>query len=179
MNPEPAAEPESPPKTSGAAVPGWEFPGWGTAEHLEDLVPQDGRRPPGAAKAHAKLGQWLATAICGNDITSSVLYVSALCTLQAGVYAPLALGIVAVVLYLFRNIYAEVVTALPLNGGAYNALLNTTSKGKASIAACLTLLSYIATAVISAGEAMHYAHNFWPGMLIIPATAALLGCSPS
>ena len=38
----------------------------------------------------------------------------------------------------------------PLNGGAYNALLNTTSKSLASMAACLTLLSYMATAVISA-----------------------------
>lgn len=28
----------------------------------------------------------------------------------------------------FRHVYAEVVTALPINGGTYNALLNTTSK---------------------------------------------------
>jgi amino acid transporter len=67
------------------------------------------------------------------------------------------------VLYLFRNIYAEVGTALPLNGGAYNALLNTTTKAKASVAACLTLLSYIATAVISANEAMHYAQTSGKG----------------
>ncbi len=68
---------------------------------------------------------------------------------------------VAALLYLFRSIYAEVVGALPLNGGAYNALLNTTSKLRASVAACLTILSYMATAVISASEAMHYAHAMW------------------
>lgn len=47
-------------------------------------------------------------------------------------------------------------TALPLNGGAYNALLNTTTKGLASLAACLAILSYIATGVVSASEACSY-----------------------
>ena len=81
---------------------------------------------------------------------------SALAILQAGSLAPVVLLLVGGVLFLFRSIYAEVVGALPLNGGAYNALLNTTSKFRASIAACLTILSYMATAVISANEAMHY-----------------------
>lgn len=104
----------------------------------------------------AALGEWHATAICGNDITSSCLYVSALAILWAGPWAPLSLIMVAAVLWLFRRIYAEVVGAMPLNGGAYNALLNTTSKKLASVAACLTILSYLATAVISASEAVHY-----------------------
>ncbi|MBK7927814.1 MAG: APC family permease [Bryobacterales bacterium] len=152
----------------------WEFPGWGTAERLTDLSDS---APPAAPGAHAvhKLGAWKSTAICGNDITSSCLYVSALCALQAGPYAPLALALVAAVLYLFRGIYGEVGSALPLNGGAYNALLNTTSKSKAAVAACLTLLSYIATAVISANEAMHYAAHMVHGLPIIAATIALLG----
>ena len=105
---------------------------------------------------HEKLGEFASTAICGNDITSSCLYVSAIAIGAAGKMAPIGLIIVALMLYLFRKIYAEVVGALPLNGGAYNALLNTTSKSRASVAACLTILSYMATAVISAGEGMHY-----------------------
>ncbi len=123
---------------------------------------------------HGGLTELPATAICGNDITSSCLYVSALATIQAGQWAWLALLIVAGVLYLYRKIYAEVVGALPLNGGAYNALLNTTSKSLASMAACLTLLSYMATAVISASEAMHYAHNLFHGLPVIPATIVLM-----
>ena len=115
-----------------------------------------------------------ATAICGNDITSSCLYVSALAIFYSGKWAPVALLIVAGVLFLFRSIYAEVVGALPLNGGAYNALLNTTSKFRASVAACLTILSYMATAVISASEAMHYVHALWPLFPVIPATICLL-----
>ncbi|MBU0484504.1 MAG: APC family permease [Proteobacteria bacterium] len=122
----------------------------------------------------AKLGELPATAICGNDISSSVLYVSALAIIAAGQYAWIALLIVAGVLHLFRKIYGEVVGALPLNGGAYNALLNTTSKSMASLAATLTLLSYMATAVISASEAMHYLHGIIPALPVIFATILLL-----
>ncbi|MCO6163382.1 APC family permease [Flavobacterium sp. NRK F7] len=121
-----------------------------------------------------KLGELASTAICGNDISSSVLYVSALSIFYAGQYAWITLLIVAFVLFLFRKIYGEVVGALPLNGGAYNALLNTTSKQLASVAATLTLLSYMATAVISANEAMHYLHHLVPQMPILLATIVLL-----
>ncbi len=124
--------------------------------------------------ATKKLSQLPATAICGNDITSSCLYVSALTIVYAGQYAWLALLIVAGVLYLFRKIYGEVVGALPLNGGAYNVLLNTTTKSNASIAACLTILSYMVTAVISASEAMHYLQGLFESINIFIATIILL-----
>ena len=106
-----------------------------------------------------KLGEWLATGLCGNNITSSALYVVALCSVPAGKFAPVALLCIAGLLYLFRRIYEEVVTALPVNGGTYNLLLNTTTKGNASIAACLTMLSYVTTAVISSTSAMRYLHT--------------------
>jgi amino acid transporter len=123
---------------------------------------------------HKKLNQLASTAICGNDISSSVLYVSALAIAFAGQYAWITLLIVSFVLFLFRKIYGEVVGALPLNGGAYNALLNTTSKGTASLAATLTLLSYMATAVISANEGIHYLHHLFPILPIIPVSIVLL-----
>ncbi|SDW17645.1 amino acid/polyamine/organocation transporter, APC superfamily [Lutibacter oricola] len=125
-------------------------------------------------KIHKKLNELASTAISGNDISSSVLYVSALAIAFAGQYAWITLLIVSLVLFLFRKIYGEVVGALPLNGGAYNALLNTTSKGMASFAATLTLLSYMATAVISANEAIHYLHHLIPAMPIIISTIVLL-----
>lgn len=121
-----------------------------------------------------KLKQLAATAICGNDITSSCLYVSALCIVYAGQYAFIALIIVGLVLFFFRKIYGEAVGALPLNGGAYNILLNTTSKGNASLAACLTILSYMATAVLSASEAMHYLYSVFPFFPVIIATMVIL-----
>jgi len=136
-------------------------------------------RTPGddlvAGGPHVGLKELPATAICGNDITSSCLYVSALAIVYAGRWAPVALLLVAGVLYLFRSIYAEVIGALPLNGGAYNALLNTTSKFRASLAACLTVLSYMATAVISANEAIRYVHDQFSVMPVTAGTVALLG----
>jgi amino acid transporter len=126
------------------------------------------------ANSNKKLNVWLATAICGNDITSSCLYVSALTISMAGQFAWLSLLFVAGVLFLYRRIYGEVVGALPLNGGAYNVLLNTTSKSNASVAACLTILSYMATAVISASEAMHYLQNSLPFLSVKYATLSLL-----
>jgi amino acid transporter len=130
-------------------------------------------------KAHpksspVKLKQLAATAICGNDITSSCLYVSALCILYAGQYAFIALLIVGLVLFFFRKIYGEAVGALPLNGGAYNILLNTTTKGNASLAACLTILSYMCTAVLSATEAMRYLYSIFPVFSVIIATMVIL-----
>ncbi len=123
---------------------------------------------------HKKLNELQATAICGNDISSSCLYVSALTIGYAGQYAWISLLVVAFVLFLFRKIYGEVVGALPLNGGAYNVLLNTSTKKVASVAAVLTVLSYMATAVLSATEAMHYLETIVPHLNILIATIVVL-----
>ncbi|MCH2202244.1 MAG: APC family permease [Fuerstiella sp.] len=138
-------------------------------------MPESPSKPHSVKEHDGQLGELASTAICGNDITSSCLYVSALAIVYAGKLAPISLLMVAAVLFLFRRIYAEVVGALPLNGGAYNALLNTTSKRAASVAACLTVLSYMATAVISALEGMHYVQHLWSGLNVSYATVALLG----
>ena len=158
-----------------AEVEPWVFAGWGHASRIVDLQPATGPIERLDQEHRSTLGSWSATAICGNDITSSCLYVSALCAAHAGILAPLVLAVVAAVLYLFRRVYAEVGSALPLNGGCYTVLLNTTNKRIAAAAACLTLLSYVATAVISAGEAMHYAHHLWAGLNVFGATIGLLG----
>lgn len=123
---------------------------------------------------HKKLNELQATAICGNDISSSCLYVSALTIIYAGQYAWISLLVVALVLFLFRKIYGEVVGAIPLNGGAYNVLLNTSTKRLASLAATLTVLSYMATAVISSIEGMHYLQGIFEGINVTVATIIVL-----
>jgi amino acid transporter len=125
-------------------------------------------------KIQKKLNELQATAICGNDISSSCLYVSALTILYAGQYAWISLLLVALILLFYRKIYAEVVGAIPLNGGAYNVLLNTSTKRLASFAATLTILSYMATAVISASEAMHYLQGIFLSLPITIATIVVL-----
>ena len=88
--------------------------------------------------------------------------------------APICLMMVALILWCFRSVYSEAVTALPVNGGAYNILLNTTSKQMAALAACLTLLSYIATGVVSGADAMLYLHTLWGDMNVELATIIVL-----
>ena len=61
-----------------AAEP-WEFAGWGRAERITNLRTDDVSITHLDQPHKHTLGTWRATAICGNDITSSVLYVSALC----------------------------------------------------------------------------------------------------
>ncbi|MCG6881339.1 MAG: APC family permease [Deltaproteobacteria bacterium] len=146
---------------------------------MENKTPEGSAVTPlelirGGHSQKKRLGQWLATAICGNDITSSCLYVAAIASVYAGVLAPIVLLLVGGVLYLYKKVYTEVVEALPLNGGAYNCLLNSTSKLTASLAACMTILSYIATAVISAKTAVEYLHHLLPVFPIIPSTIGIL-----
>lgn len=129
--------------------------------------------PPHSTHKHQKLGEVASTAICGNDIMSSVLYVSGIAIGVAGVYAPLILLVIGAVLLLYRGVYREVVESLPVNGGAYNALLNGTSKNIAATAGVLTILSYVATCVISGKTAVEYLHTIVE-LPVIPITIVVL-----
>jgi amino acid transporter len=115
-----------------------------------------------ASSSRVLLTELEATSISGNDILSSAFYVSGLVTLSAGKLAPLCLLLVALVLYMFRGIYHEAVTALPCNGGTYNILLNCTSKQVASTAAVFAIIAYITTGVVSALTAIAYLQTVVP-----------------
>ncbi|DAZ98553.1 TPA: hypothetical protein N0F65_007052 [Lagenidium giganteum] len=154
--------------------PAWVYPGVGSTDHMvapEDEITKIRER---LDVKHHELGEWLSTSICGNDILSSVLYSSALVALKAGKLAPIPLLLVSLVLYFFRFIYEEVVTAIPLNGGSYNVLLNTTSKRVAAITAALSILSYLATGVVSATSAVSYLRTE-VDVPLIGTTIGLLG----
>ena len=148
----------------------------GTHYQMDTDVVHQKLGPVQLVSAPKKLGQWHATAIAGNDITSSSLYVVGALAGTAGQMAPVCSLLIVLVLYAFRRIYAEVGTAMPLNGGTYNLLLNTSSKLFASLAACLTILSYIATAIVNATTACAYLSNLFPvGELnLYVATVAVL-----
>ena len=123
---------------------------------------------------HDKLDEFSSTAIAGNDILSSCLYVCGIAILFAGVYAPFIFLAIAAVLYLYKHVYMEVVEALPLNGGAYNCLLNAASKPLAAIAGVMTTLSYVATCVISAKTASEYLHTVFHSLPVLPLTAGII-----
>jgi len=161
---------------NGEAVdaPRFEFPGWVPPADLkfETLDPVD--RDTLYHPSRGCLNEVYSTAICANDLTSSVFYVVGVTASMSGQLSPVCLIIVGLILYLFKSVYGEAGTAIPLNGGAYNLLLNTTSKPVASLAACLTLLSYIATAVVSATECVEYASNLMPFIDVYWGTIVLL-----
>ena len=63
-------------------------------------------------KKEHKLGELFATAICGNDITSSCLYVIGVCISYAGIWAPICLLLVSVLLFLFRVCFFIIILIL-------------------------------------------------------------------
>ncbi|MDQ6737890.1 MAG: hypothetical protein M3Z30_09345 [Gemmatimonadota bacterium] len=92
-----------------------DFPGWGKAERMDSLDEGDPRITHLDQPFKHRLGVWGATAIGGNDITSSVLYVSALAAAEA------------------------VESCLPLNGRTFTVHLNTTNKKTAAAGARVQL----------------------------------------
>ncbi|CAI5715787.1 unnamed protein product [Peronospora effusa] len=154
--------------------PTWQFPGSGSSEHVQ--VPQTELIEIQKELDQPKklLGELPATAISGNDILSSVLYSASSVALKSGKLMPIPLLMVSILLYFFRFIYEEVVTAIPMNGGTYNALLNTTSKRTAAVAACLSILSYVATGVVSATSGVRYLNN-QVDIPIVGSAISLLG----
>ncbi len=95
-------------------------------------------------------------------------------TSYAGQLAPVCFLLVGLVLYLFRSVYGEAVTAVPVNGGTYTCLINTSSKAVAAGAACLSIIAYIATGVVSSVTACNYLHAVLPDLVNVPVAACLL-----
>jgi len=154
------------------------FPGWGSYNkhiRVDDAAlakaahALDSRRHP-----HEMLGPLQASSICGNDILSSCFYSLGLVTSYAGQLAPLCFLMVGLVLYLFRSVYGEAITAIPVNGGTYTLLINTSSKAVAAAAACFSVLAYIATGVVSAVTACNYLHAVLPDLINVPVAACCL-----
>jgi amino acid transporter len=141
----------------GGRRPSFLFPGEGGGHHVVDASKSElATIREELNKPKRLLSQWPATAICGNDVMSSCTYSPGIVAKFAGPLSPVAFFIVAIVLYMFRFVYTEVVSSIPLNGGSYNVLLNTTAKRFAAFASCFSTLCYIATSVVSATAAAEY-----------------------
>ncbi|KAH9114220.1 hypothetical protein AeMF1_011654 [Aphanomyces euteiches] len=143
-------------KEESLSGPSWAYAAYGSAIKLE--VPKEALdviRHKMQAPKHL-LTEWPSTAISGNDLLSSCLYSAGIVASKAGKLAPIPTILVACVMYLFRFIYIEVVSAIPLNGGSYNTMLNTTSKKFAAMTAALAVIAYLATGVVGAVSASDY-----------------------
>jgi hypothetical protein len=108
--------------------------GWGSQRMLIAKASVEGEasvimdtNEPGAIKHAASdknvthstpsLGALPSVAIAGCDLLSSCLYTAGVCASNCGKLAPIGLVLVTAMLFYFKDVYCEVVTAIPVNGG--------------------------------------------------------------
>ncbi|TDH71972.1 hypothetical protein CCR75_009265 [Bremia lactucae] len=125
-------------------------------------------------KTSNKLGEWTATSISGNAILSSVLFSSGQTIAKAGKLAPVTQIVVIIVIYCLRCVFEEVMSAVPLNGGFYTAMLNSASKKVAAVFAIFSMLSYLSTAVVNGVSAINYVNVSLLEIPVMGCTIALL-----
>nr|GAT55555.1 AAAP amino acid permease [Mycena chlorophos] len=136
----------------------FEFAGWGSLIKLK-LTSQEhaaGEERLQNIRRGKVLGQWLGSAIPGNDLLGSVFYALPAVVLVSGVYSPISLFVATLTLFLWRPIMGELVAALPLSGAPYSYLLNTSRKSLALVGAALMVLDFTSTSVVSAATASSY-----------------------
>jgi len=150
----------------------WDYPGWGSV--LERIVSPEDLESIHMGHKGPQLDVARSTAIAGNDLLASVLYTTGIVCTACAQNAPFAMLLSGLALFPFRKIFQEVGTALPLNGGVYVAMLNSASKLTATFAATCSLISYSATAVVSAASCTSYAAGVWGDFPIVPVTVAIL-----
>ncbi|KZP00412.1 hypothetical protein CALVIDRAFT_533426 [Calocera viscosa TUFC12733] len=134
------------------------FQGWGQTDYL-DIVDADmahAEERLDLLKRVPKMGQFLASAIDGNDVIGSVFYAFPAVAAACGVYSPLALLFSSLILLLFRPILLELVAAVRLNGSSYAYLLQFSGKSLAAVGAAATLLDAVSTSAVSAATAGSY-----------------------
>ncbi len=118
------------------------------------------------------LSWWLAAAIVGADIGTSVFYSTGIVRDIVGFAAPLMILVICLLMWLFKVTYEEGCAASPFNGGAYMMVLQTVGRRMAMVVGALTILSYLATAAVSAISGAYYLDSFdninnWPVINIV------------
>ncbi|MBZ0188002.1 MAG: APC family permease, partial [Candidatus Obscuribacterales bacterium] len=110
--------------------------------------------------ANALLPWWLGSAIVGADIGTSVFYTTSVILPYVHFAAPVIILVVCLVMWLFKSTYEEGCAVSPFNGGAYIMVLQTVGKRLALVVGALTILSYLATATVSALSGAYYIDSF-------------------
>ena len=112
---------------------------------------------------HAALNWWLAAGIVGADIGTSVLYSTGILYPLVGFAAPFFILMVVLAMWIFKITYQEGCSVNPINGGAYAMVLTTVGRRSGLAIGSLTILSYLATAVVSALSGAFYVSSLWGG----------------
>ncbi|MBO9539225.1 APC family permease [bacterium] len=112
-------------------------------------------------KTHAQITWWLAAGLVGADIGTSVFYSTGILFPHVGFAAPFFILLVVGAMWLFKATYQEGTAVAPINGGAYTMLLQTVGRRSGLVVGSLTILSYLATAVVSALSGAYYLSSLW------------------
>jgi len=108
----------------------------------------------------ALLNWWMAAGIVGADIGTSVFYSTGVIMPYVGFAAPLVIFFVCLMMWFFKSTYEEGCAVSPFNGGAYIMVLQTVGRRLAMFVGALTILSYLATAAVSALSGAYYLDSF-------------------
>ncbi|MBX9669029.1 MAG: APC family permease [Candidatus Obscuribacterales bacterium] len=120
-------------------------------------------KPVPSSNSHDKdalLNWWMAAGIVGADIGTSVFYSTGVIMPKVGFAAPLVILFVCLMMWLFKSTYEEGCSVSPFNGGAYIMVLQTVGRRLAMFVGALTILSYLATAAVSALSGAYYLDSF-------------------
>ncbi len=108
----------------------------------------------------ALLSWWMGAGIVGADIGTSVFYSTGVIMPYVGFAAPLVILFVCLMMWFFKTTYEEGCSVSPFNGGAYIMVLQTVGRRLAMFVGALTILSYLATAAVSALSGAYYLDSF-------------------
>lgn len=157
--PEPGANDRSErPSFVSGGMDGQEPSGGGSPSKV-DTVAENGSEN-GEKSEHGLLSWQLGAGIVGADIGTSVFYSTSVIMPHAGFLAPVIIGFVCVMMWLFKATYEEGCSVSPFNGGAYIMVLQTIGKRLAMLVGAMTILSYLATAAVSALSGAYYIDSF-------------------
>lgn len=132
-------------------------------------------QPKPVAHPGGSLPWWLGAGLVGADIGTSVFYSTGVLYPLVGASAPFFITFVCLSMWLFKVTYQEGCSVSPLNGGAYTMVLQTVGRRAALVVGSLTILSYLATAVVSALSGALYvaslSSNPWATWQIVAVAA--------
>lgn len=106
----------------------------------------------------------IAAGVVGADIGTSVFYGTGILYPKVGFLAPVFVLICCLMMWLFKKTYEEGLALSPYNGGAYSMILRSLGRQASVLAGALTMVSYLATASVSALSGAHYLSSLTSGL---------------
>ena len=105
----------------------------------------------------------IAAGVVGADIGTSVFYGTGILYPKVGFLAPIFVLFCCLMMWLFKRTYEEGLALSPYNGGAYSMILRSLGRQASVLAGALTMVSYLATAAVSALSGAYYLTSLSPG----------------